>query len=262
MITKGDVDKVVDLYYNEYTRASYRSGLADFVGAEPGQIQSIILQWKDYSTSTIQQRKAALASLLKLLAQEGRVEYGFLDSLVFPTGRPSEERMSVNMKQIRIISENAETTQQRLLLAVLVDTGLRLGTVARLKLADLVQEEFVIRTKRSRDITVYTTPTIRNLAKKLQEEMPNAEYAFGETGGQRTRYKRVYRMFKRMAGSINAHDIRHFMATRLVENGVPLTTVAHVLGHKSISTTQRYVHADRRAIQDAVLSSSVSEGVV
>ena len=262
MISASDVDKVVDLYYNENTRAAYHSDLADFIGAEPEQIQSIILKWKDYSTSTIQRRKAPLSKLLKLLAQEGRVEHGFFDNLVFPTGRPAGERVAVNLDQIRIISSRAETTQQKLLLAVLVDTGLRLGTVAKLRVDDLTTEEFVIRTKRSRDIKVYTTPTIRELAQTLRSEMPDATYAFGETGNTQTRYKRVYRMFKRMAGSINAHDIRHYVATRLVKNNVPITTIAHVLGHKSISTTQRYVHTDGKEVQKAVLASSVSEGVV
>lgn len=38
------------------------------------------------------------------------------------------------------------------------------------------------------------------------------------------------------------HDLRHTVATRLVEKGVPLPVVQEILGHAKISTTMRYTH--------------------
>ena len=38
------------------------------------------------------------------------------------------------------------------------------------------------------------------------------------------------------------HDLRHIFASHLVMAGVPLLTVAKLLGHKSIEMTQRYSH--------------------
>jgi integrase len=40
---------------------------------------------------------------------------------------------------------------------------------------------------------------------------------------------------------VNPHALRHTFATRLVEQNVPLTTIMELLGHSSVSTTQRYV---------------------
>src|SRR5476649_2049504 len=67
------------------------------------------------------------------------------------------------------------------------------------------------------------------------------------------------------------HDLRHEYASRLAERGVPLSQVRDLLGHASITTTERYDNQTLSALQDAArmledgktfqnLSSSESEG--
>ncbi|MBR6098569.1 tyrosine-type recombinase/integrase [bacterium] len=48
------------------------------------------------------------------------------------------------------------------------------------------------------------------------------------------------------------HDLRHTVATRLVEMGIDLVVVQEILGHSKITTTQRYAHPVPQRKLDAV----------
>jgi integrase/recombinase XerD len=55
------------------------------------------------------------------------------------------------------------------------------------------------------------------------------------------------------APSKGAHMLRHSMATRLVNAGVPIKTIADVLGHTSIDTTAIYTKVDVTRLAMAAL---------
>jgi integrase len=62
---------------------------------------------------------------------------------------------------------------------------------------------------------------------------------------------------------VNPHALRHTFATRLVEQGVPLTTIMELLGHASVSTTQRYVTTlveEKRAAMEKISVFLTPEG--
>ena len=48
------------------------------------------------------------------------------------------------------------------------------------------------------------------------------------------------------------HDLRHTVATRLVEKGIDLVVVKEILGHAKIDTTMRYAHAVPQRKLDAI----------
>ena len=48
------------------------------------------------------------------------------------------------------------------------------------------------------------------------------------------------------------HDLRHTFATRLVQSGIDLYTVSKLLGHRDITTTQRYAHHYPESLRSGV----------
>lgn len=53
---------------------------------------------------------------------------------------------------------------------------------------------------------------------------------------------------------LHPHACRHTLASTMVERGVSLRVVQEILGHESLSTTQRYVHARPEHLREAVVS--------
>lgn len=47
---------------------------------------------------------------------------------------------------------------------------------------------------------------------------------------------------RRPVGHVRLHDLRHTYASRLIEAGIPINEVARLLGHRSVTTTERYAH--------------------
>ncbi|MEG2939803.1 MAG: tyrosine-type recombinase/integrase [Oscillospiraceae bacterium] len=54
------------------------------------------------------------------------------------------------------------------------------------------------------------------------------------------------------------HSLRHAMARRLQENGIPLSIVADIMGHASFSSTSPYLKVDIDGLRECALS--IEEG--
>lgn len=80
----------------------------------------------------------------------------------------------------------------------------------------------------------------------LKNQPKDSDYVFVnlETG---LPYRDIHKSFQSALKKANIsnfrfHDLRHTVATRLVEKGVPLPVVQEILGHAKIETTMRYTH--------------------
>ena len=90
----------------------------------------------------------------------------------------------------------------------------------------------------------------------LRTVSPNRYYVFinSKTGKPYVDIKRAFRTACIRAGinDFHFHDLRHDFASRLIRNGVDLNTVKELMGHASITTTQRYLHSQAKEKRQAV----------
>jgi integrase len=91
--------------------------------------------------------------------------------------------------------------------------------------------------------------------KILASRRNGSEYVCPGSDGTRTRdWQRWFEEAVRLAGirGFRWHDLRHTFASRLAMAGVPLRTIAELLGHKTLSMTLRYAHLAPAHLQEAV----------
>ena len=53
------------------------------------------------------------------------------------------------------------------------------------------------------------------------------------------------------------HSLRHTLATRLMEENIPISTIADILGHTSTETVKKYLQVDIAHLRDCALDVEV-----
>jgi len=188
-------------------------------------------------------------------------------------GRQSENP-SPN-KLVKLQDESLLLRRDRALLELLYAAGLRVSELTGLNFADIDQKERVLRVVGKGDkerIVPYGTKAQEALEKywPLREELflqasssrgrhrdaPRTEAVFLNYAGRRLTQRSVGRIVKKYVRLVNVnwdlhpHSLRHAFATHLLADGADLRAIQELLGHQSLSTTQKYTHASIRQLMD------------
>jgi len=101
-------------------------------------------------------------------------------------------------------------------------------------------------------------PNVRLVLEQLQKEQRHPEYVFTYRDGTLPEYshfvQREYvqaQIKANMSKKIHFHGLRHTYASNFMMNGGDIYALKEILGHKSIDTTNRYAHLDRKYLQEA-----------
>jgi integrase len=208
----------------------YRASQAREVGAK------IIRDMKPaYAPATINRSLAALKKALSLAWEHGLTEVNHGSAIKsLPPNNKREVFLTVDEVE-RLASHCPEGVQAAIWIALY--TGARRGEILAMR-PDDVSGDGTLR------IHAHNTKTLRSRVIPIVEPLwpwltylplPYSTFEGLKTGFQRGR---------KAAGMkhANFHDLRHSCASLLVASGADLYTVSKILGHSSITMTQRYSH--------------------
>lgn len=164
----------------------------------------------------------------------------------------------------------AEGERNRAILETLYGCGLRVSEITTLKISDLFFDEgfikitgkgdkqrFVPIAKSTQNYIEFYKNNIRN---HLTIIKGHEDTLFLNRRGKQLTRAMIFTIIKTLAVKINLqknispHTLRHSFATHLLENGADLRSIQMMLGHESITTTEIYVHLDRKHLTQIVNS--------
>jgi len=194
---------------------------------------------------------------------------GFLNQLAEEGAGGNKSRKTAT--SARIDEDSLLLTRDRAILELLYAAGLRVSELTGLNLADMDQNNQMLRV-RGKGNKERIVPYGRKAAQALQVywpvrelllqecekagRRPSLDAVFLNYRGRRLTQRSVGRIVKKYVRLVNVnwdlhpHSLRHAFATHLLADGADLRAIQELLGHQSLSTTQRYTHASMRQLMD------------
>lgn len=168
--------------------------------------------------------------------------------------------------------------RNRALLETLYGCGLRVSELIGLKLSDLFFEEDFLKVtgkgKKQRfvPVSMVNQKYINIYRNEVRVHQPiqkgHEDYLFLNRRGKALTRAMVFTIVKQLAKKvgqekkISPHTLRHSFATHLLENGADLRAIQQMLGHESITTTEVYVHVNRKHLAKVLHEFHPRKGIL
>ena len=151
------------------------------------------------------------------------------------------------------------------LLLLIYATGLRISEALSLTFRQVSAEQVIIKGKGNKERMVPLLPVIKSAVDGYVGACPyaiteDAPLFLGAKGKplQPAVFQKQLRKLREWLGlpkSMTPHAFRHSFATHLLGGGADLRTIQELLGHASLSTTQKYTAVDQQRLMEAFKNS-------
>ena len=223
------------------------------------------LHGRGLKKSSSARKLAGLRTFFRWLCREGVLTKNPARALLSPR---TERRIPTHLEESEVATlldlpgDGIVAVRGRALLELLYATGLRCAELVSLDLAEVDLEARMARVvgKGRKERVVPFGGRARDAVKAwLQIRLvlsPESDALFVNQRGGRLTDRSVRTMVTHrirqvaITRKVSPHTFRHSFATHLLERGADLRTIQELLGHTSLSTTQRYTHVNTHHILD------------
>lgn len=198
--------------------------------------------------STLSHFREVFSSFFGWLFREGLIEKNPVINLGCIKVAKEEKKVFTDI-DMELMRRNCRRKVDKAIICFLASTGCRVAELVGLDrdAVDLDNLECVVRGKGNKERTVYmdtvTAMYIRHYLASRTDDNPalfvtRANERF-QTGGIRDLLKRL----ESVSGveHVHPHKFRRTLATNMAKRGMPIQTIASILGHEKIETTMEYI---------------------
>ncbi len=244
----------------------------DWTDVTRDHIISYILEMKEreYASSTIARKVAAVKSFFKFLEETGQIKTNPANDLETPR---AEKHLpaTISAEEVdKLLAAPSDSTpaglRDRAMLELLYATGLRVSELVSLNVNDVDLDEGTVRCmgkgKKERVLPLYDRARaalykyLEHGRPKLLGEGNNQDALFLNRRGARLTRQGLWLIIKRyveqvgITENVTPHTLRHSFATHMLRGGADLREVQQMLGHANISTTQIYTQVTDERLRE------------
>jgi integrase/recombinase XerC len=225
--------------------------------------------------ATVARKLSAIRSMYRFLVREGLAEGNPARGVASPR-RPKRLPVALPEEEVAALVEapgalgDPLALRDRAFLELLYASGLRVSELTGLDVADVDLAQGLVRVlgkRRKERIVPFGAAAAEALRRWLADGRPGLAAAPGaprsaaaalflnHRGGRLTARSVARRISRWVLAAglprhVHPHVLRHSFATHLLGNGADLRGIQELLGHASLSTTQRYTHLDWKRLAE------------
>lgn len=218
--------------------------------------------YKKNAKSTVARKLSAIRSFFRYLMKRGLIEDNPAEMISTPKqDKPIPSYLAID-EMFRLLDSIQTDTliglRNRAIFETLYSSGIRVSELAGMNLSDVDFSRSLIRVKgkggkhRIVPIGPKALEAIKAYRNQLQRESgvplnDNGPLFLNKNNGRLTT-RSIARILNKLVDAcgliapVSPHALRHTFATHMLDAGADLRTVQELLGHKSLSTTQKYTH--------------------
>lgn len=246
-----------------------RKGI-DIKAVEEADLHEFLASLRDMGIGARSQARiiAGIRGFFRFLMLEGIIDKNpaeLLDSPKLTLHLPEVLSLEEIDAMINAIPKDKnESLRNEAIIEMLYGSGLRVSELINLKISRISAEEgfMLVEGKGSKERIVPVSGRALSLIKLWLPERnllsvapEDSDILFLNRRGRRLTRVMIFYIVKDLAQragikrKVSPHTLRHSFATHLLEGGANLRSIQELLGHESVTTTELYVHLDRRHLR-------------
>lgn len=230
-----------------------KKGVTDVAGVTSDHLEEFKTSLKDekYTLKSISRKLNSIKSFFKYLIGEGIMTNSPANNVSHPKYEIAPPRI-LSPLEYRALRDSVKGDPRMYgIVELLLQTGLRIGELAGIQLQDISLEKSTLKVRAFESHEARKVPlnaTAKTAIEKYVESRPktkNTTLFITKTGNPflirniRTAVNRYFRIAGIEGAKVN--DLRHTFVVEQLKAGVPIVELSHMVGHKRLSTTEKYL---------------------